>query len=865
TASDDDHSPVITLWDLRYAHTPQRTLRGHTQGVLDLSWCRQDADRLFSSGKDGNTLCWNPNTGELQGPIATETQPTFQVAWSYAHPDLLATSSLDGSVYVYSLFQPSSWLRRPIGASFGSNGTLVTFNATKKTVQLKAMTAHSDIIQRSQQLVSATEEQLASLIKKRIQQGQDQQDWQVLDILFSHHAREAMIHYLGFQKEQIAAKATHLLTTKDVDTLITQAIMLGDFESAVDACLASKRFSDAFAIASCSSNALLDRTRKAYFEANQVGYMCLLESIAHDDLVSMVHQADLSQWSCILATLCTFASAQEFGALCDQMGQRLSDHAELCSHATLFYLVSGNLPKLVQAWTQTIDRHNPSSLQSVIEKITVFQKAIDFKDRGEKDAEGRYVLADLYDLYQDYAAWMTAQGQSDIALTYQQLIPSLGEKTSAVAPTTPAKKTTFFSLLSIYLSIYMPRVCKSGTVDVVDQLKVLEPTHRFKSKRQSLHQRRHTIDAWHHLDEPLLPCRRLSDCPSPKKKSVQSPHKRILVTGGAGYIGSHTCLELLNAGYDIVVMDNLINANKEALHRVEQLAGRPIVFMKGNVTHESDLEDIFQHYQFWAVIHFAAIKAVGESTRIPLDYYHNNLTGTLNLLRVMKRHNLKQLVFSSSATVYGEPEMMPVNETARLGPVTNPYGRTKLFAEQILHDLYLSDPEWNVILLRFFNPVGAHNSGMIGEHPHGVPNNLLPYVVKVLQGHLPFVHVFGNNYDTVDGTGVRDYIHVCDLATGHLAALNKLEEKPGCKAYNLGTGAGYSVLEIIQAMERATHKKIPYKIEQRRPGDVGTCTADASLANQELGWHPIYSMDDMCQDMWRWTQRNPNGYDGELL
>ncbi|KAI8087927.1 WD40-repeat-containing domain protein [Gilbertella persicaria] len=456
TASDDDHSPVITLWDLRYAHTPQRTLRGHTQGVLDLSWCRQDADRLFSSGKDGNTLCWNPNTGELQGTIATETQPTFQVAWSCAHPDLLATSSLDGSVYVYSLFQPSSWLRRPIGASFGSNGTLVTFNATKKTVQLKAMTAHSDIIQRSQQLVSATEEQLASLIKKRIQQGQDQQDWQVLDILLSHHAREAMIHYLGFQKEQIAAKATHLLTTKDVDTLITQAIMLGDFESAVDACLASKRFSDAFAIASCSSNALLDRTRKAYFEANQVGYMCLLESIAHDDLVSMVHQADLSQWSCILATLCTFASAQEFGALCDQMGQRLSDHAELCSHATLFYLVSGNLPKLVQAWTQTIDRHNPSSLQSVIEKITVFQKAIDFKDRGEKDAEGRYVLADLYDLYQDYAAWMTAQGQSDIALTYQQLIPSLGEKTSAVAPTTPAKKTSVLpsSSTAAYFSAY---------------------------------------------------------------------------------------------------------------------------------------------------------------------------------------------------------------------------------------------------------------------------------------------------------------------------------------------------------------------------------------------------------------------------
>ncbi|GAA5797197.1 UDP-glucose 4-epimerase [Helicostylum pulchrum] len=418
----------------------------------------------------------------------------------------------------------------------------------------------------------------------------------------------------------------------------------------------------------------------------------------------------------------------------------------------------------------------------------------------------------------------------------------------------------------------MPRICKSGTSDlVVDQLKVLEVNSkqrgpRFKpSRRQSLHRRRHTIDAWNHLDEPLIPCRRLSSDCSNLKKSAQPPHKRILVTGGAGYIGSHTCLELLNNGYDIVVMDNMVNSNKEALYRVEQLAGRPIVFIKGDVTHESDLEDIFQHYQFWAVIHFAAIKAVGESTRIPLEYYHNNLTGTLNLLRVMKRHNIKNLVFSSSATVYGEPEMMPVNETARLGPVTNPYGKTKLFAEEILRDLYASDPEWNVVLLRYFNPVGAHVSGMIGEHPHGVPNNLLPYVVKVLQGHLPFVHVYGNDYDTVDGTGVRDYIHVCDLATGHVAALKKLEEKPGCKAYNLGTGAGYSVLEIIHAMERATHKKIPYKIEDRRPGDVGTCTADASLANRELGWTPSYSMDDMCQDMWRWTQRNPNGYDGELL
>ncbi|KAI9481426.1 MAG: UDP-glucose 4-epimerase [Benjaminiella poitrasii] len=366
----------------------------------------------------------------------------------------------------------------------------------------------------------------------------------------------------------------------------------------------------------------------------------------------------------------------------------------------------------------------------------------------------------------------------------------------------------------------MPRFCKASTPEViVDQLKIFEPNssrnnNRFKpSKRQSLHRRRHTIDAWNHWDEPLLsPCRRLSSDCSNLKKRVQPPHKRILVTGGAGYIGSHTCLELLNNGYDIVVMDNMVNSNKEALYRVEQLAGRPIILINGDVIHESDLEAIFEEYKFWAVIHFAAIKAVGESTRIPLEYYHNNLTGTLNLLRVMKRHGTKNLVFSSSATVYGEPEMMPVNETARLGPVTNPYGRTKLFAEEIIRDLYTSDPEWNVILLRYFNPVGAHASGMIGEHPHGVPNNLLPYVIRVLQGHLPFVHIFGNDYDTVDGTGVRDYIHVCDLATGHVAALRKLEEKPGCKAYNLGTGVGYSVLEIIHSMERATHKKIPYKV-----------------------------------------------------
>ncbi|KAI8086435.1 UDP-glucose 4-epimerase [Halteromyces radiatus] len=399
--------------------------------------------------------------------------------------------------------------------------------------------------------------------------------------------------------------------------------------------------------------------------------------------------------------------------------------------------------------------------------------------------------------------------------------------------------------------------------------------------------------------------RSLTPLPSPSLLNTKRRHsqqhllstpytkKHVLVTGGAGYIGSHTVLELLNANYSIVVMDNLVNANLEALARVEYLSGKSIYFVEGDVTCEKDLEKVFEAFPFWAVVHFAAIKAVGESTQIPLTYYHNNVTGSLLLFRMMDRFKVKNLVFSSSATVYGEPEMMPVNETASLGPVTNPYGRTKLFVEEMLRDVCDSDPDWNVCLLRFFNPVGAHPSGLMGECPQGIPNNLLPYVIRVLQGHLPCVQVFGSDYDTVDGTGVRDYIHVCDLATGHVAALKKLEEesttnlsspsspspssfttKPilkqevrrgKCVAYNLGTGAGYSVLEIIYAMEKATQKKIPYKIVERRPGDVGVCTADATLANKELGWKPLYTMDDMCQDMWRWTRRNPNGYDGPLV
>ncbi|ORX47724.1 UDP-glucose 4-epimerase, partial [Hesseltinella vesiculosa] len=296
----------------------------------------------------------------------------------------------------------------------------------------------------------------------------------------------------------------------------------------------------------------------------------------------------------------------------------------------------------------------------------------------------------------------------------------------------------------------------------------------------------------------------------------QPPSRHVLVTGGAGYIGSHTVLELLQAGYSIVVMDNLVNSNLEALKRVEQLTGKSIYFVHGDVTSEQDLENVFQQFSFWAVVHFAALKAVGQSTKIPLDYYHNNVTGSLHLFRTMDRYKVKKLVFSSSATVYGESDTMPVNETTSLGPVTNPYGRTKLFVEEMLRDLCQADSEWQVCLLRFFNPVGAHPSGLIGECPQGVPNNLLPYVIRVLQGHLPFVQIFGSDYDTVDGTGVRDYIHVCDLATGHVAALQKLEvshQGAGrCMAYNLGTGTGHSVLQIIDAMQKATQKQIPYKI-----------------------------------------------------
>ncbi|CAG8595505.1 24747_t:CDS:2 [Cetraspora pellucida] len=343
------------------------------------------------------------------------------------------------------------------------------------------------------------------------------------------------------------------------------------------------------------------------------------------------------------------------------------------------------------------------------------------------------------------------------------------------------------------------------------------------------------------------------------KKS--GPHEGyVLVTGGAGYIGSHTVLELLICGYNVVVVDNLSNACEESLIRVQKLARRPLKFHHANILDEKTLIPIFEKYNIWAVLHFAALKAVGESTKIPLDYYWNNVTGSLNLFRIMERFGVYNIVFSSSATVYGHPDTIPVNEKCSLGPVTNPYGKTKLFIEEAIRDMCAANNKWNAILLRYFNPTGAHPSGIIGENPRGIPNNLMPYVSQVVQGRLPFVNIFGGDYDTVDGTGVRDYIHVCDLATGHVAALRKLKIKPGCVAYNLGTGVGYSVLEIIQAMSRACGKEIPYKITKRRPGDIGVVTADASLANVELGWYPKYNLDQMCQDLWRWIESNPLGY-----
>ncbi|MFP3153654.1 UDP-glucose 4-epimerase GalE [Lachnospiraceae bacterium ZAX-1] len=334
----------------------------------------------------------------------------------------------------------------------------------------------------------------------------------------------------------------------------------------------------------------------------------------------------------------------------------------------------------------------------------------------------------------------------------------------------------------------------------------------------------------------------------------------ILVTGGAGYIGSHTCIELIRAGHNVAVIDNLSNSSEESLHRIKNITGVEIPFYKADIRDKEALHVIFEKESVNCVIHFAGLKAVGESVLKPLAYYQNNIAGTLTLCEVMKEHGVTNIIFSSSATVYGDPAFIPITEECPKGEVTNPYGQTKSMLEQVLMDIHTADPTWNVVLLRYFNPIGAHESGMIGEDPKGIPNNLLPYVAQVAVGKLPHVNVFGNDYNTEDGTGVRDYIHVVDLALGHVKAFKKIEAKSGLSIYNLGTGKGYSVLQVIKAFEKACKKPIPYEIKPRRAGDIATCYADPKKAKEELDWEAKFDIEKMCEDSWHWQSKNPNGY-----
>lgn len=335
----------------------------------------------------------------------------------------------------------------------------------------------------------------------------------------------------------------------------------------------------------------------------------------------------------------------------------------------------------------------------------------------------------------------------------------------------------------------------------------------------------------------------------------------VLVTGGACYIGIHTVVELQNAGYDVVVLDNLNNASEKALDRVSKITGKPVKFYKADILDRDALNDIFDKETIESCIHFAGLKAVGESVVKPWEYYENNIAGTLTLVDVMRKHNVKNIIFSSSATVYGDPAQIPITEECPKGQCTNPYGWTKSMLEQVLTDIQKADPEWNVMLLRYFNPIGAHKSGTIGENPNGIPNNLMPYITQVAVGKLKELGVFGNDYDTPDGTGVRDYIHVVDLAKGHVKALKKIGENPGLAIYNLGTGKGYSVLDIVKNFEAATGVKIPYVIKPRRAGDIATCYCDASKAEKELGWKAENGIREMCEDSWRWQSNNPQGYE----
>jgi len=334
----------------------------------------------------------------------------------------------------------------------------------------------------------------------------------------------------------------------------------------------------------------------------------------------------------------------------------------------------------------------------------------------------------------------------------------------------------------------------------------------------------------------------------------------ILVTGGAGFIGSHTCVELLNAGYEVIVVDNLCNSSQESLRRVEKITGKNVKFYEADIRDTDVLNQIFDKESVECVIHFAGLKAVGESVAKPLEYYDNNISGTLRLCDVMRNHGVKNIIFSSSATIYGEPAFIPITEECPKGICTNPYGWTKWMLEQILTDLHTADPEWNVVLLRYFNPIGAHKSGLIGEDPKGIPNNLMPYVAQVAIGKLECLGVFGNDYDTPDGTGVRDYIHVVDLAIGHVKALKKIQEKAGVSIYNLGTGTGYSVLDMVHAFEEASGRKVPYQIKARRAGDIASCYSDATKAKEELGWTAERGLKEMCEDAWRWQSQNPDGY-----
>ena len=333
----------------------------------------------------------------------------------------------------------------------------------------------------------------------------------------------------------------------------------------------------------------------------------------------------------------------------------------------------------------------------------------------------------------------------------------------------------------------------------------------------------------------------------------------VLVTGGAGFIGSHTVVELLNEGYGVIVVDNLVNSSKEALKRIEKITGKKVTFYEADVRNAAKMEKIFAAHKIDWVIHFAGLKAVGESVAKPVEYYDNNLVSTLVLLETMKKYGVKKIVFSSSATVYGDPAELPLKETSPMNPTTNPYGTSKVMQEQILKDVFVADKEWSVVLLRYFNPVGAHESGLIGEDPKGIPNNLMPYVAQVASGKLKEIGVFGNDYPTPDGTGVRDYIHVVDLARGHVAAMKHLEQA-GVHIYNLGTGNGYSVLDMINAFGKACGKQLPYQIKPRRAGDIATCYASAEKAEKDLGWKAEYDLEKMCLDQWNWQKNNPNGY-----